>query len=245
MHEDRLKSCYCRTLYKFVHLTLLVARTFLAVFKIDALVQVSFWRVLKFQRFRWRVGSNPRHQSKNIEMQYKTRIKLVHEFNMRHVSNTMWRIKNQPSNSASCSDNALVRLLVLVVGRLNWGLQVTSSSFSIRGWVLKGCFERRIFRRAKSRLKGIEHLLCEELQLLSSWFGLRYLYLGQNRSDSVISVELQNLRESTLSSSRERRTSLEMQVEQFSSVWYLSMENHANLDFALYNNLGHPKLDKL
>ena len=31
------------------------------------------------------------------------------------------------------------------------------SSFSIRGCVLKGCFEKgRIFWRAKSRLKGIE-----------------------------------------------------------------------------------------
>ena len=71
-----------------------------------------------------------------------------------HVSSTMWRIKNQPSNSTSCSDNAL-RLLVLVAGKLYWGLQVTSS-FSIWGCVLKGCFERGIFWRAKLRLKGIE-----------------------------------------------------------------------------------------
>jgi hypothetical protein len=52
----------------------------------------------------------------------------------------MWEIKNQPSNSTSCSDNAL-RLLVLVAGRLYWGLQVTSP-FSIWGCVVKGCFER-------------------------------------------------------------------------------------------------------
>ena len=32
---------------------------------------------------------------------------------MVHASNTIWRIKNQPSNSTSCSDNAL-RLLVLM-----------------------------------------------------------------------------------------------------------------------------------
>ena len=74
---------------------------------------------------------------------------------MIHVLSTMWRIKNQPSNSTSCSDNALVRLLVLVASRLYWGLQVMSS-FSIWGCVLKGFFEIDIIWRAKSRLKGIE-----------------------------------------------------------------------------------------
>jgi hypothetical protein len=92
-----------------------------------------------------------------IEMKDKTHIKLVHEFYMIHVSSTMWRIKNQPSNSTSWSDNTL-RLLVLVAGILYWGLQVTSS-FSIWGCILKGCFERGIFRRAKPRLKGIEALI--------------------------------------------------------------------------------------
>jgi hypothetical protein len=74
---------------------------------------------------------------------------------MVHVSSIMWRIKNQPSNSTSCSDNAL-RLAVLVMGKLYWGLRVMMSSFSIWGCVLKGCFERGIFWRAKSHLKGIE-----------------------------------------------------------------------------------------
>ena len=46
----------------------------------------------------------------------------------------MWRIKYQPSNSTSCSDNYL-RLLVLVVGELYWRLQVMSS-FSISGGAL-------------------------------------------------------------------------------------------------------------
>ena len=73
---------------------------------------------------------------------------------MGHVSSTMWGIKYQPSNSTSCSDNTL-RLLVLVVGRLYWGLQVMSS-YSIWGCALKGCLEGGIFGRAKSRLKGIE-----------------------------------------------------------------------------------------
>ena len=58
------------------------------------------------------------------------------------------------SNSISCSDNVL-RLLVLVTGLLYWGLQ-GMSSFSIWDCVLKGCFERGIFLRAKSHLKGIE-----------------------------------------------------------------------------------------
>ena len=43
-----------------------------------------------------------------------------------HISSIMWRIKNKSSNPTSCSDNAL-RLLVLVLERLYWELQVTSS----------------------------------------------------------------------------------------------------------------------
>ena len=73
---------------------------------------------------------------------------------MVHVSSTMRRVNNQPSNSTSCSDNAL-RLLVFLVGILYRGLQVTSS-YSIWGCTLKGCFKRGIFWRAKSHLKGIE-----------------------------------------------------------------------------------------
>ena len=83
---------------------------------------------------------------------------------MVHVCSTMWRIENQPSNSTSCSDNALC-LLVLVAGRLYRGLQVTSS-FSILGCVLKGCFEGGIFWRAKRRLKGIE-----DFNLEHCWWG--------------------------------------------------------------------------
>ena len=78
---------------------------------------------------------------------------------MVHVSSIMWRIKNQPSNSTSCGDNAL-RLLVLVVAVLYWGLQVTSS-FSIWGCVLKGCFVRGVF------LKG--QVVFEEYWRLQSW----------------------------------------------------------------------------
>ena len=77
----------------------------------------------------------------------------------------MWRIKNRPSNSTSCSDNAL-RSLVLVAGKLHWGLQVTSS-FSIWGCVLKGCFERGILWRAKSRSKGVEDFDLEHWGLVS------------------------------------------------------------------------------
>ena len=35
--------------------------------------------LLNFSFSVWRASSNPRRQSKNIEMKYKTRIKLVHE----------------------------------------------------------------------------------------------------------------------------------------------------------------------
>ena len=72
---------------------------------------------------------------------------------MVHVSSTMWRIKNQPSNSISCSDNA-PRLLILVACILCRGLHQLTSSFSNWGCVSKGCFERGV--RTKSRLKSIE-----------------------------------------------------------------------------------------
>ena len=124
------------------------------MFKIEAVIWVSFWRLLKLERFSWRVGSNPRCQSKNIEMKNtKLKLKLCMNYVV-HVSSTMWRIRIQPSHTTTCSDNAL-RLLVLVTGKLYWGLQVTSS-FSIWGCVLKGCFEGSLIWRAKSRLKGIE-----------------------------------------------------------------------------------------
>ena len=55
------------------------ARCLQSMFKIEAIVWVSIWRALKFQLFSWRVGSNPRRQYENIEMKYKTHIKLVHE----------------------------------------------------------------------------------------------------------------------------------------------------------------------
>ena len=72
-----------------------------ALFKIEALIWVSFWRALKFMPFNWRVGLNPRRQSKNIGMKYKTHINLCMNY-MVHASSTMWRIKNQPSNYTSC-----------------------------------------------------------------------------------------------------------------------------------------------
>jgi hypothetical protein len=52
-------------------------------------------------------------------------------------------LRNQQSNSTSCSENAL-RSLVHVAGRLYGGLRAMSS-FSNWGCVLKGYFERGIF----------------------------------------------------------------------------------------------------
>jgi hypothetical protein len=123
------------------------------MFKVETLVRVSFWRALEFQPFSWRTGSNPRCQSKDILMNYKTCINACMK------TNTMWRIKSQPSNPTSCSDNAL-RLLVLETCILYWGFQVMSS-FSIWGCILKGYFERGILWRAKLRSKGIEDLNLE------------------------------------------------------------------------------------
>ena len=67
---------------------------------------------------------NPRIQKWNTKLVLNLCINY-----MVHVSSTTWRIKNQPSNPTSRSDDAL-RLLVIVAGKFFWGLQVTSS-FSI------------------------------------------------------------------------------------------------------------------
>ena len=100
---------------------------------------------------------------------------------MVHVFGTMWRIKNQPSNFTPCSDNAL-HLLVLVAGILYWGLQMTSS-FSIWGCILKGCFERDIFWRAELRLKDIETsiLNTDEHWHFSNVFTVQF-YLSNHRT---------------------------------------------------------------
>jgi hypothetical protein len=98
--------------------------------------------------------SNPRRSSENIVMKLKNSYEI-------HA----WII--QYTFLVQCEElkiNHLTPLLVvtipyawwlLCVGRLFRGLQVTFS-FSFWGCVLEGCFERCIFWRAKSRLKGIE-----------------------------------------------------------------------------------------
>ena len=82
---------------------------------------------------------------------YKRNTKLIlnlcMDYYMVHVSSTMWISKNQPSNSTSSSHNAL-HLLVFVGGKLYRGLQVTSS-FSIWGCILKGCFESGIILKGQ------------------------------------------------------------------------------------------------
>ena len=120
---------------------------------------------------------------------------------MVHVLSTLGRIKNQPSNSTFCIDNAL-RLLVPVAGRSYRGLQVTSS-FSLRSCVLKGCFERGIFGMAKSRLEGIEDsnlerwvqlVTCCDLLFLLQFIGgvLHSIDSSQTMGDrSSSSLELQ------------------------------------------------------
>ena len=62
---------YCRDVMApnvFIHGPKYLRRTSWAMFKIEALVWVSFWRALKFQFFNQRACSDPRHQFKNIEM---------------------------------------------------------------------------------------------------------------------------------------------------------------------------------
>jgi hypothetical protein len=106
-------------------------------------------QILAFQLKGW-------FKSKTLIQEYKNKnTKLISNLCMNymiHVSNTMWRIKNQPSNSTSCNDNAL-RLSVLVASILYWGLQVTSS-FSTWGCVMKDCFERGIYLKGQIMFEG-------------------------------------------------------------------------------------------
>ena len=141
-----------RTLLEADGMALCSARE--SVVKIEALIWIPFWKgsqISTLQIKSW-------FKSKTSIQEYRIEIKkLILNLWMNciiHVSSTMWRDKNQPSNFISCSENAL-HLLVLDVGILYWGLQVTSS-FSIWGCVLKGCFEKCIFWRTKLRLKGID-----------------------------------------------------------------------------------------
>ena len=75
------------------------------VVKIEALIWVSFWRALKFFSFTWQVGSNPRHQSKNVEMQYKTHIKLVYDL-------YIWYMFSIQCEELTCQVHLTPRLVV-------------------------------------------------------------------------------------------------------------------------------------
>ena len=103
-------------------------------------------------------GLNPRNQ--------KCSTKLILQSCMNykvHVSSTMWRSENQPSNSTSCGDCALLRWLVLVTGKLYWGLQVRSS-FCNMGLRFEGLVLREVYFEGPSRVwKGIEGFNLEHL----------------------------------------------------------------------------------
>ena len=125
-----------------------VTRAWWAVFKIEALIWVSFRRALA--NFSLAIERSLQIQDANLKiLKWDTTLVLNLCMNyMVHVSSTIWRIKNQSSNSTSSSDNAL-RLLVLVAGKLYWGLQVTSS-FSIRG----GLFWERCILKGQIMFEG-------------------------------------------------------------------------------------------
>ena len=78
IHYEALKFKHMRAL--FSNLLRAHEHNSLAVFKIETLIWVSFWRAIEFQPFNWRASSNPRRQYKNIEMKYKSHSKRVHEF---------------------------------------------------------------------------------------------------------------------------------------------------------------------
>ena len=85
-----------------------------AVVKIEALIWFSFWSALKFWPFSWTVGSNPRRQPKNIQMKYKTHIKLVHEL---HGTCFQYNVKNQQHSTIY-----LTSLLVVTMPYTCWFL---------------------------------------------------------------------------------------------------------------------------
>jgi hypothetical protein len=98
---------------------------------------------------------------------------------MVHVSNTMWRVKYQPSNFTSCGDNALYTLVGACGGKIQIVSKISSDIFIFSIWscVLKECFERGIFWKAKSCLKGIEDFNLEHwLQSSSSGIRLKWIY---------------------------------------------------------------------
>jgi hypothetical protein len=144
---------------------------------------------------------------------------------MVHGCNTMWKIKNQPSNSTSCSDNVL-RLLVLVVGKLYWGLQVTSS-FSIWGCILKGCFERGTFWRAKLQLKGIEDFNLEHCiqDMQNQWTDAWIKREGTN-------IACEHVGNSSWGESGTRlaQTSVGLVMPFFYTIWRIMMKDSTFLD---------------
>ena len=77
------------------------------VFKIEALIWVSFWRTPKFPALQLK----DRFKSKTSIEEYRNAntkpILNLCIYYIVHVSSTLWKIKNQPSNSTSCSESTL------------------------------------------------------------------------------------------------------------------------------------------
>ena len=132
-----------------------------AVFKIEALIWVSFSKALKFQTF----SSKGCFKSKTSIQEHRNEIHNSYQ-------TCAWIMF-----SVQCEEirlDHLALLLAVTMPYTCWFLWHANSiegfkwrlQFGIWGCVLKGCFERGIFWRPKSRLKGIEdfnleHCPCE------------------------------------------------------------------------------------
>ena len=113
-------------------------------------LQSIYWFRDAFDIF-WRVGSNPRRQSKNIEMRNKTHIYELYDACFEYISEEL-------------RNNHLTLLLVMTMPYAWWFLWWEDCiedfkwrchfQFGVAFW--RVVFERGIFWRAKSRLKGIE-----------------------------------------------------------------------------------------
>ena len=122
---------------------------------LEAFIWFSFWRALKFQSFNWRVGSNPRRQSKNTK-KWTTKLTL-------NLCRMIWYML--PVQCEESRINHPTPLLVVTspyARRFLWRADHIEDfkwrrlHFAIWGCVLKRCCccERGIFLKGHTAFEG-------------------------------------------------------------------------------------------
>ena len=110
----------------------------------------------------WRAISNPRRQFQKLEMNIMLILHLC-MIHVVHVSNTMWRIKNQPSNSMPYACWFLWR--AYNIEDFKWRLHF---HFGVAFW--RVVFEIGMFWRAKPHWKGIEDFNLEHCLVILKFY---------------------------------------------------------------------------